>query len=58
MKLSSYTIAKNCCDIADVSTGIMYLKEYLKRTANPKPTAYRRYAKLITLRSKLQQKAV
>jgi hypothetical protein len=46
MKLSAYTIAKNCTDASDCIYGIDELKAYLNRAKKPNKTAYIRYFKL------------
>ncbi len=56
MKLSAYTIAKNCSDIADVTAGIEEVNAYLQKAHEQKlPTslAQMRLAKLVDKREKL-----
>jgi hypothetical protein len=53
MKLSSYTIAKNCSDITDCNDGIKELKEYLKIHKHPVKSVYIRYYKLVEKLKKL-----
>jgi len=57
MKLSAYTIAKNCSDLADVEAGIDEIKKYFAKCENkgekPKDTAYIRFAKLKRLEEEI-----
>ena len=46
MKLSAYTIAKNCSDKADCKAGIDELTKYFEETKKPTKTAYIRFYKL------------
>jgi len=48
MKLSAYTIAKNCTDITDLRDGIKEIEDYFSKTTMPKRTksSYIRYFKL------------
>jgi hypothetical protein len=59
MKLSSYTIAKNCTDKTDLNNGIEEIKEYFKKCSKegkkPVQTAYLRLAKLIEKKTLLTQ---
>jgi hypothetical protein len=45
-KLSAYTKAQNCTDIADCKVGIDEIKDYLNKTKNPCQQAYNRLGKL------------
>ena len=56
MKLSAYTIAKNCSDITDVKDGMTEIREYLDRTKKPCNTAYIRLYKLSEKLKKLESK--
>lgn len=57
MKLSPYTIAKNCTDINDVNVGLNELREYFNlceiNGTKPLVTAYKRLSKLLTKKDKL-----
>ncbi len=53
MKLSPYTIAKNCTDLSDIKVGIDEVVNYLKVTKVPKRTAYLRLHKLEIKKKKL-----
>lgn len=59
MKLSKYTIAKNCSDLSDVRTGLNEIRKYLDdcydKKIIPKPTAYIRYNELFKKRDKLMK---
>ena len=50
MKLSAYTIAKNCSDLSDVNAGIDEMKKYFadcdKENKKPTTMAYIRFSKL------------
>jgi hypothetical protein len=50
MKLSPYTVAKNCTDLADIQVGIKEVTQYLIKAhwdiKLPKTLAYIRLAKL------------
>ena len=46
MKLSAYTIAKNCSDKNDCQYGISELEKYFKDIKKPTNTSYIRYYKL------------
>jgi len=56
MKLSAYTIAKNCSDLTDVEAGIEELKNYFHQCeTDNKPickTAYIRFYKLMAKKDK------
>ena len=52
--LSSYTIAKNCSDLADVNAGIQEMNQYFATAKNPKPSAYVRFAKLKDKKQQLE----
>jgi hypothetical protein len=60
MKLSNYTIAKNCTDINDLNEGIKELDKYFKKChvegKKAIKTAYSRYSKLIDKKNKLKYK--
>jgi len=57
MKLSAYTIAKNCSDLADVTAGIEEVHAYIEKCENQGKKAcdraYIRLAKLSEKREKL-----
>ncbi len=55
-KLSSYTVAKNCTDLADIKVGMDELMKYLKTEKKPLKTAYLRMHKLELKKKKLQGK--
>jgi hypothetical protein len=59
-KLSPYTLARNCTDLADVNEGIKELASYFKNCEKtgkqPTTTAYVRYSKLILKKEKLNKK--
>ena len=58
MKLSAYTIAKNCSDLSDVNAGIDEMKQYFAKCdrENKKPTntAYIRFTKLGWAKTKFE----
>ena len=46
MKLSAYTIAKNCSDKSDCKAGIDEINKYFEVTQKPIKSAYVRFYKL------------
>jgi hypothetical protein len=60
MKLSKYTIAKNCTDINDLKEGKNELNIYFKKChiegKKATKTAYTRYSKLVEKEIKLKYK--
>lgn len=46
MKLSAYTIAKNCTDANDCKVGLAELNVYFDKTKTPKTSMYIRLYKL------------
>jgi hypothetical protein len=57
--LSSYTIARNCCDLSDITAGIQELKSYFalcdKLGKKPANAAYIRFARLEIKKDKFNQ---
>lgn len=55
IKLSAYTMAKNCTDLSDVAVGMEELSKYINSTTKPCKSAYIRYHKLNEKRLKLKK---
>ena len=60
MKLSPYTIAKNCSDLSDVNAGIEEIRQYFEKcyikNKTPSNTAYIKFAKLGLAKTKFELK--
>lgn len=52
IKMSPYTISKNCTDLADIECGLLELKNILAASKPPR-YAYTRYVNLIAKKQKL-----